>query len=85
MLKEQDKIFTNLYGFQSNNLESSKQRGDWSQTKKFIDFYKDCCQRLSLKYMFEHIIIIWWVGYFIFYSLLLELGNNLNFSLVVVD
>jgi len=37
MLKEQDKIFTNLYGFQSNNLESSRQRGDWSQTKKFID------------------------------------------------
>ena len=37
MLKEQDKIFTNLYGFQSPKLEASKQRGDWSQTKKFID------------------------------------------------
>jgi NADH-quinone oxidoreductase subunit F len=37
MLKEQDKIFTNLYGFQSPKLETSKQRGDWSQTKKFID------------------------------------------------
>jgi NADH-quinone oxidoreductase subunit F len=37
MLKEQDKIFTNLYGLQSNDLETSRKRGDWSQTKKFID------------------------------------------------
>jgi NADH-quinone oxidoreductase subunit F len=37
MLREQDKIFTNLYGFQSPNLEAAKQRGDWLETKKFID------------------------------------------------
>jgi NADH-quinone oxidoreductase subunit F len=37
MLKEQDKIFTNLYGFESANLEAAKKRGDWSETKKFLD------------------------------------------------
>lgn len=37
MLKEQDKIFTNLYGFESPNLESAKKRGDWNRTKEFLD------------------------------------------------
>lgn len=37
MLNEQDKIFTNLNGAQSNDLQTSRLRGDWSQTKKFID------------------------------------------------
>jgi NADH-quinone oxidoreductase subunit F len=37
MLKEQDKIFTNLYGKFPFNLINAKQRGDWSQTKKFLD------------------------------------------------
>lgn len=36
MLKEQDKIFTNLYGFESPDLEAAKKRGDWSDTKKFL-------------------------------------------------
>ncbi|NCA28633.1 MAG: NADH-quinone oxidoreductase subunit NuoF, partial [Proteobacteria bacterium] len=35
--KNQDKIFTNLYGFEPNSLESSKKRGDWLDTKKFLD------------------------------------------------
>lgn len=37
MLKEQDKIFTNLYGFELSNLESAKKRGDWNRTKEFLD------------------------------------------------
>lgn len=37
MLKEKDKIFTNLYGYQSANLKDSQLRGDWSETKKFLD------------------------------------------------
>lgn len=37
MLKEQDKIFTNLYGRHPASLESSKKRGDWLDTKKFLD------------------------------------------------
>jgi len=37
MLKEQDKIFTNLYGFSSPNLEAAKKRGDWNRTKEFLD------------------------------------------------
>ena len=37
MLKQQDKIFTNLDGNQSFNLKDAKLRGDWSETKKFLD------------------------------------------------
>jgi len=37
MLKQQDKIFTNLYGFESAGLEASRKRGDWVDTKKFLD------------------------------------------------
>jgi NADH-quinone oxidoreductase subunit F len=37
MLKEQDKIFTNLYGYESSNLAASQKRGDWKDTKKFLD------------------------------------------------
>ncbi len=37
MIKEQDKIFTNLYGYESSGLEASKKRGDWNETKKFLD------------------------------------------------
>lgn len=36
MLKQQDKIFINLYGEQSNDLKSSQLRGDWNGTKDFI-------------------------------------------------
>jgi NADH-quinone oxidoreductase subunit F len=37
MLKEQDKIFTNLYGYQSPNLDAAKKRGDWLKTRQFLD------------------------------------------------
>lgn len=37
MLKEQDKIFTNLNGHKSYNLKEAKLRGDWLDTKKFLD------------------------------------------------
>ena len=37
MLQEKDKIFTNLYGFESAGLEESKKRGDWSQTAEFLN------------------------------------------------
>lgn len=37
MLQEKDKIFTNLYGFESAELSAAKKRGDWSDTKKFLD------------------------------------------------
>lgn len=36
-LKHEDRIFTNLYGEESIQLEAAKKRGDWKQTKKFID------------------------------------------------
>ena len=37
MLKEEDKIFTNLHGQQSHDLKSSKKRGDWENTKALLD------------------------------------------------
>ncbi len=37
MLKQQDKIFTNLYGQESAGLEAAKKRGDWSDSKSFLD------------------------------------------------
>jgi NADH-quinone oxidoreductase subunit F len=36
MLAEQDKIFTNLYGFESPYLAAAKKRGDWDKTASFI-------------------------------------------------
>ncbi len=36
MLKDSDRIFTNLYGFQSPKLEAAKKRGDWKNTKKIL-------------------------------------------------
>ena len=41
MLKEEDKIFTNLYGQQSHDLKSSKKRGDWDNTKALLDKGRD--------------------------------------------
>ena len=37
MLKEQDKIFTNLQGLESANLAAARKRGDWHNTKEFLD------------------------------------------------
>ena len=36
MLKDEDRIFTNLYGDQSPSLEAAKKRGDWDGTKGLI-------------------------------------------------
>ena len=37
MLKEEDKIFKNLYGFEDWSLTGAKQRGIWSNTKEIIE------------------------------------------------
>lgn len=36
MLNIQDRIFTNLYGYESPLLKAAQARGDWHQTKDFI-------------------------------------------------
>ena len=36
MLADKDRIFTNLYGFQSWNLEAARTRGDWADTKDLM-------------------------------------------------
>lgn len=35
-LKPEDRIFTNLYGFQSPDLPSARKRGDWDGTKEIL-------------------------------------------------
>ncbi|MGX1099025.1 NADH-quinone oxidoreductase subunit NuoF [Amorphus sp. MBR-141] len=37
MLADQDRIFTNLYGFHDWGLEGAKKRGQWHRTKEFVD------------------------------------------------
>ncbi len=37
MLQDQDRIFTNLYGFQDWGLEAARKRGDWDNTKAILD------------------------------------------------
>ena len=37
MLKNEDRIFNNLYGFEPSNLAGAKQRGDWSDTKDILN------------------------------------------------
>lgn len=36
MLADKDRIFTNLYGFESPYLEAAKKRGDWNGTKEIM-------------------------------------------------
>lgn len=37
MLSDENRIFTNLYGFQSFGLEAAKKRGDWDNTKALLE------------------------------------------------
>jgi NADH-quinone oxidoreductase subunit F len=41
MLNDQDRIFTNLYGFHDWKLAGAKSRGDWDGTKKLIQMGQD--------------------------------------------
>ncbi len=36
MLADQDRIFTNIYGWESPSLEAAKKRGDWSRTASLM-------------------------------------------------
>ena len=36
LLQDKDRIFTNLYGFESFSLKDAKKRGDWDKTKDLI-------------------------------------------------
>ena len=40
-LQDEDRIFKNLYGYHSWNLESAKKRGAWDNTKALIDLGRD--------------------------------------------
>lgn len=41
MLKKEDRIFANLYGFDPVDIKSSQARGDWSNTKEILDKGRD--------------------------------------------
>ncbi|MGA0345687.1 MAG: NADH-quinone oxidoreductase subunit NuoF [Alphaproteobacteria bacterium] len=48
MLKDQDRIFTNLYGNQGWELEAAKIRGDWDGTKDLISKGRDwICEEIK--------------------------------------
>jgi len=36
MLKDQDRIFTNIYGLEDTGLKGAKKRGDWNRTKALL-------------------------------------------------
>jgi len=36
MLKDQDRIFTNIYGLEDTSLKGAKKRGDWARTKSIL-------------------------------------------------
>ena len=36
MLKDQDRIFTNIYGMQDRSLAGAKSRGHWSNTREIL-------------------------------------------------
>ncbi|HEX5238496.1 MAG TPA: NADH-quinone oxidoreductase subunit NuoF [Sphingomicrobium sp.] len=40
-LADKDRIFTNVYGFQSPYLQAAKQRGDWDDTSKLMAIGQD--------------------------------------------
>ncbi|NVJ71122.1 MAG: NADH-quinone oxidoreductase subunit NuoF, partial [Alphaproteobacteria bacterium] len=41
MLADKDRIFTNLYGFESPDIDAAMKRGDWNGTKELIEKGKD--------------------------------------------
>lgn len=41
MLNDEDRIFTNIYGWESFSLKEAKKRGDWDNTKKIIKMGRD--------------------------------------------
>ena len=41
MLKDEDRIFQNLYNDKGSDVESSRKRGDWTNTKDLIDKGRD--------------------------------------------
>ncbi|GGK53298.1 NADH-quinone oxidoreductase subunit NuoF [Salinarimonas ramus] len=41
MLQDQDRIFTNLYGFHSPDLDAARKRGAWDETKFLVDQGRD--------------------------------------------
>jgi hypothetical protein len=40
-LADKDRIFTNVYGFQSPDLKAARQRGDWDDTKGLMAIGQD--------------------------------------------
>ena len=41
MLRDEDRIFTNIYGFHSADLVAAKSRGDWDNTADLIKKGRD--------------------------------------------
>ena len=57
MLKDKDKIFRNLYGYENWNLEGAKSRGIWSNTKVLFDKGSENIIE-QIKCFIEYIIVL---------------------------
>ena len=60
MLKDKDKIFSNIYGFEDRSIKGSMKRGHWSETKKFLQkdqdlIIEDSSINLSIKECYNDI------------------------------
>lgn len=41
MLKDEDRIFTNIYGLEDTSLSGARARGDWDGTKALIELGRE--------------------------------------------
>ena len=49
MLKDKDRIFTNIYGWQEPGLSGAKKRGDWDNTKSILALgHDEIVERIKL-------------------------------------
>ena len=46
-LSDKDRIFTNVYGFQSPDLKAARDRGDWDDTAKLMQLGQDASSTWS--------------------------------------
>ena len=51
MLDDKDRIFTNIYGWESFSLKAAQKRGDWDNTKDIIAKGRDGLQSPIMKFL----------------------------------
>ena len=54
MLRDEDRIFTNLYNDFGSDVDSSQKRGDWKDTKEIISKGKEWIITVSYAHLRAH-------------------------------